>query len=334
MAGLQRAGMAQRSPDGTAGDVGLPSVLRRAGVLHGSRTSQPYVGDVVATAVGRPRLGTQLRRYEQGAEARLGRTIRSRLPGIGRLPVQGKAMTAPARRSTPKPNTSTSSLSTDLDGLEDLLDGLVSFVDSVVLPLEAAHADIFRDDRAMYDPSGAMAPLVRDLHRQTRMAAARAGFYGMCVPTALGGGGQGPLLHYLAWERLYHRYGPGSHLPYSSIAHWARGPSHLFAAASPALQERVLPQLMSGEVSLCFCLSEPDAGSDSWNLRTMAEPTGNGWRLNGTKQWATNGPSADYALVFAVTDTALARQRRGGVTAFVVATDAPGFRVGSGVRVL
>jgi acyl-CoA dehydrogenase len=241
-------------------------------------------------------------------------------------------MTAPARRSATKPSTSSASLSTDLDGMEDLLDGLVSFVDSVVVPLEAVHADIFRDDRAMYAPSGAMAPLVQDLHRQTRMAAAHAGFYGMCVPTELGGGGQGPLLHYLAWERLYHRYGPGSHLPYSSIAHWARGPSHLFAAASRALQERVLPRLMLGEVSLCFCLSEPDAGSDSWNLRTMAEPTGNGWRLNGTKQWATNGPTADYALVFAVTDAALARQRRGGVTAFVVATDSPGFHVDSVIR--
>jgi acyl-CoA dehydrogenase len=67
-------------------------------------------------------------------------------------------------------------------------------------------------------------------------------------------------------------------------------------------------------------------------MRTRAEPSGSGWRISGTKQWITNGPYADYAVVFAVTDAAAVGARRGGVTAFLVATDAPGFQVDSVIR--
>lgn len=220
-----------------------------------------------------------------------------------------------------------------VDELDSLLDGLIAFVDGYVLPLEEKHREMFENPRRLYGEDGAFNPTVLELKREVRMRAAADGYYTMCVPVELGGGGQGPLLHYLAWERLHHRYGPKYHLPFDVIAHWARGPSHLFLDASPKLRDTVLPKLMSGESSMCFSLSEPDAGSDAWNLRTSAtaEESG-GWRLNGTKQWSTNGPSADYAVVFAVTDAAAVRARDGGVTAFVVPSDSAGFRVDSVIQ--
>jgi len=121
-------------------------------------------------------------------------------------------------------------------------------------------------------------------------------------------------------------------LPTQALAHWAYGPSQIFSHASASIRETVLPGLMSGNSTICFSLSEPDAGSDAWNLRTRAVFTDGAWTLNGIKQWSTNGSSADYALVFAVTDPDLAKSRVAGITCFLVPSNAPGFRVDSTVR--
>lgn len=225
-----------------------------------------------------------------------------------------------------------SSLSTDRDRVDDILDSLCTFVDGFVLPLEEKHAEVFEDPRRYYANDGTYSEELRKLRREVRMNSSNAGFFTMCVPEGLGGGGQGPLLHLLAWERLYHRYGAAVQLPYDTIAHWSKGPSQIFLDASPVLRNEILPTLMSGEKTMCFSLSEPDAGSDSWNLRTVAEPADGGWRINGTKQWSSNGPTADFALVFAVTDRDLVRRRQGGVTAFLVPSDSEGFRVDSTLR--
>jgi acyl-CoA dehydrogenase len=77
----------------------------------------------------------------------------------------------------------------------------------------------------------------------------------------------------------------------------------------------------SGETLLCFGLSEPDAGSDVWNMKTKAVKDGEYWVINGTKQWITNAPYADYAIIFAVTNPELAATRKGGITAFLVPFD-------------
>src|SRR5207249_9957434 len=71
---------------------------------------------------------------------------------------------------------------------------------------------------------------------------------------------------------------------------------------------------------------------DSWNLRTTAVKSDGGWRINGTKQWSTNGPTADYAIVFAVTDGEAVRKRKGGVTAFLVPATSDGYRLDSVVQ--
>src|SRR3954454_2694438 len=83
-----------------------------------------------------------------------------------------------------------------------------------------------------------------------------------------------------------------------------------------------LPRLCSGEILGCFGLTEPDTGSDSANLKTRAEKTGDGWRISGQKQWISMGNYAKVALVFAQTDP---EQKHRGLAAFLVPTDSDGF---------
>jgi alkylation response protein AidB-like acyl-CoA dehydrogenase len=73
-----------------------------------------------------------------------------------------------------------------------------------------------------------------------------------------------------------------------------------------------------------FCLSEPQAGSDAANLRTRAVRDGGHYVLNGVKQFITSGKNAQVAVVFAVTDAGAGSK---GISAFIVPTDTPGYKV-------
>ncbi|MGE5399020.1 MAG: acyl-CoA dehydrogenase family protein, partial [Ignavibacteriales bacterium] len=86
------------------------------------------------------------------------------------------------------------------------------------------------------------------------------------------------------------------------------------------LKMKYLPQLASGEKLAAFALTEPEAGSDAFNLGTTAELIGDKWVLNGTKQWITNGSVADVFSVYARTGK--------GITGFVVESDTPGICIG------
>ncbi len=88
-------------------------------------------------------------------------------------------------------------------------------------------------------------------------------------------------------------------------------------------KRRYLPRLATGEWIGCYCLTEPNAGSDAASMETTAREEGDGFVLNGEKIWITNGNIADLAIVFATRDPA-ARHR--GICAFLVPTDTPGLR--------
>ena len=92
-----------------------------------------------------------------------------------------------------------------------------------------------------------------------------------------------------------------------------------------AQKERWLRPFAQGQKLGCFALSETNNGSDAGAAKTMARKDGNGWVLNGTKAWITNGLEADAAVVFAQTDQALKHK---GITAFVVDMHAPGVKRG------
>ena len=87
---------------------------------------------------------------------------------------------------------------------------------------------------------------------------------------------------------------------------------------------RWLARLAAGRAIGCFCLTEPQAGSEAHNLRTRAELHGDHWVLDGAKQFVSNARRASLAIVFAVTDPALGKK---GLSAFLVPTDTPGFVV-------
>jgi alkylation response protein AidB-like acyl-CoA dehydrogenase len=88
-------------------------------------------------------------------------------------------------------------------------------------------------------------------------------------------------------------------------------------------KHRYLPKLASGDGIGCYCLTEPNAGSDAASMETTASEEGDSYILNGEKIWITNGNIADVAIVFATRDRAA---RHKGICAFVVPTDTPGFR--------
>ncbi len=89
-------------------------------------------------------------------------------------------------------------------------------------------------------------------------------------------------------------------------------------------KDEFLRPLARGEKLGAFCLTEPQAGSDASALKTRATRTNAGWKLNGTKQFITSGQNADIAIVFAVTDPSAGKK---GISAFIVPTDTPGYRV-------
>jgi alkylation response protein AidB-like acyl-CoA dehydrogenase len=91
-------------------------------------------------------------------------------------------------------------------------------------------------------------------------------------------------------------------------------------------KERFLKPLARGEMIGAFCLTEPQAGSDASMLSTKAERTNSGWKLNGTKQFITSGQIGGVAIVFAVTDPSAGKR---GISAFLVPTDTPGYKVAS-----
>lgn len=220
------------------------------------------------------------------------------------------------------------------DSVDDLLAGLGQFIDDVVVPLEEENAELLSDKRgAFYTERGAYSPAVVELIRETRMASAKAGYFTMFCPTDIGGGGLGRTTQFLAYEYLGKKYGPTRFLPFETIAHWAYGPSFLCSQFTPGLRGKLLDDILSGRVGMCFGMSEPDAGSDAWMMRTRAVRDGDEWVINGTKQWTTNGPHADYCYLFAVTNPDLARERRGGISCFVVPLKAPGAEVSSVVKI-
>jgi acyl-CoA dehydrogenase len=211
--------------------------------------------------------------------------------------------------------------------------GLVQFVDAEVLPLEAEMGSKLTDERLFFREDGRATEEVLEARKQVRMKSAEAGYYGMFAPESVGGGGLGVRTMVFAEEALYRKYGPGrplitwakGFLSQPTLASFVDGPSHMLAPVTDSVRKELLPQIASGEKMVCFGLSEADAGSDVWNIKTRAVRDGDDWVINGSKQWITNSPYADYAVIFAVTNEDMVKERKGGISAFIVETTAPGY---------
>ncbi|HZT18927.1 MAG TPA: acyl-CoA dehydrogenase family protein [Dongiaceae bacterium] len=147
------------------------------------------------------------------------------------------------------------------------------------------------------------------------------GLLGMLVPEEWGGAGVDHISYALAVEEI--AAGDGSCSTIMAV-HNSVGclPVHRFG--TQAQKERYLRKLASGEMLACFCLTEPGAGSDAAAIRTRARREGDTYILDGAKQFVSNGSRAGLAVLFAVTDPAAGKR---GISAFLVPTSTPGFKV-------
>jgi acyl-CoA dehydrogenase len=218
------------------------------------------------------------------------------------------------------------------DDIAGAVDGIEAFARAQILPLHTKHASLLEDPRRAWREDGRHADEVIALIRQVRTQSAAAGFYTMCVPESLGGAGLGHLAYFAAWQRLFHLCGPANWLMLHALSHWAFGPSRLLEQITAEACDRVLAPMMRGEQTMCFGLSEPGAGSDAAAITTRARPVAGGWRITGRKIWTTNAPLADHCIIFSVTDPAAAAARSGGISAFLIPTNAPGFIVQRVIR--
>lgn len=214
--------------------------------------------------------------------------------------------------------------------------GLIQFIDRYVIPLEEANDELLGTERARYDETGRLRPEVLELRKQVRVESAKAGFYTMFGDPELGGGGLSETALVHIQEELTRHCGPSRPLIHENVVPsvFTNGLSPLLLHLKPEIRARYVDGIGSGEKTFCFGLSEPDAGSDVQRIRTKAVRDGDEWVINGTKQWISNSPYADYCVLFAVTDTEANKARRGGITAFFVDTSWEGFEVNSVISIL
>jgi isovaleryl-CoA dehydrogenase len=184
--------------------------------------------------------------------------------------------------------------------------------------------DTLRDTVAKF-AAERIAPLAADIDRNNLFPRdlwpqlGELGLLGITVEEQYGGTGLGYLAHVVAMEEISRAsasvglsYGAHSNLCVNQLRRWG----------NDAQKEKYLPKLISGEHVGALAMSEPGAGSDVIGMRTRAEKRGDGYVLNGSKMWITNGPGADVAIIYATLDPQLGPK---GVTAFIVERGTPGF---------
>ena len=147
------------------------------------------------------------------------------------------------------------------------------------------------------------------------------GLLGMTVPEEWGGANVDYISYALAVEEI--AVGNGAVSTLMSV-HNSVGCSPILNYGSQEQKSNFLTPLATGEWIGCFCLTEPQAGSEAHNLKTKATLKNGQWTINGSKQFISNGKRAKLAIVFAVTDPDLGKK---GISAFLVPTDNPGYIV-------
>ncbi|CAK48178.1 hypothetical protein CBS63078_3124 [Aspergillus niger] len=146
-----------------------------------------------------------------------------------------------------------------------------------------------------------------------------AGFLGITANEEYGGLGMGYQAHCVVMEEISRASGS---IALSYAAHSQLCVNQLSLNGTPEQKERFLPGLLSGEKVGALAMSEHSAGSDVVSMKTTAKAVDGGFLLNGTKMWITNGPDADYIVVYAKTEPEKASK---GITAFVVEKTFKGF---------
>ena len=152
---------------------------------------------------------------------------------------------------------------------------------------------------------------------------AELGFLGMIIPEQYGGSGMDMVTVCIAAEEITKA---SAAVSLTMGLHNSLATLPILDYGTEEIKQKYLPKIARGEWLACFALTEPNAGSDAGNQQTTAVEDGDYYVINGRKQFITNGPVADVAIIFASTDRSKGPR---GVSAFVVDTKTPGFHVGT-----
>jgi len=171
------------------------------------------------------------------------------------------------------------------------------------------------------------------------------GFFGLMYDEAHGGSGTDPVTNLVFAEALSQSTFGGFIV--TVLVHTDMASPHLHHAGNAAQLARYMPKIVSGEMISAVAVTEPDAGSDVAGIRTRADRSGDGFVLNGTKMFITNGVHADVYFVAAKTPRAAGTDRDDGsgndrqsgeasrargMSMFIVEKGTPGFRVGRALK--
>jgi alkylation response protein AidB-like acyl-CoA dehydrogenase len=153
-------------------------------------------------------------------------------------------------------------------------------------------------------------------------ALGQAGFLGLTLPTEYGGGGLGPFARFVVVEELLSIGAPVA-------AHWIgdrQSAPLILVYGTEAQRQRYIPPICRGEIFFCIGMSEPGAGSDLASVRTRAERTSAGWRLNGQKLWTSGAMHCDYMIALVRTSGG-PEDRHAGLSQMIVNLKAPGVTI-------
>jgi acyl-CoA dehydrogenase len=196
------------------------------------------------------------------------------------------------------------------DELQALRASFRAFLDREVRPLEEELVEPLR--------AGETGGAVAEAFAHVRRRSCEAGFYAAHLPESVGGSGVSNVGMALLVEDAA---SSGLRLGMFAVGPPdPSGPTPLLLELPEHLQATYLAPLLTGEAAMCFALTEPEAGSDAQAIRTRARREGDEWVLDGMKHYITGARTADFAVVFAVTDPD--RRAHGGITAFVVPSTA------------
>ncbi|MEZ5378437.1 MAG: acyl-CoA dehydrogenase family protein [Acidimicrobiales bacterium] len=189
------------------------------------------------------------------------------------------------------------------DELEAIYDQTVEFVTKEVVPNGDAWEEAGKVPREVLTKMGGL------------------GMLGLRVPESVGGLGMGMLASATFSEAL----GASTYAGFdvTVLVHTDMAGPHLFNSANDDQLAEWAPSVLAGETILSIGVTEPDAGSDVAGIRTSAVKDGDGWRINGTKTYITNGVYGDLTIVAAKTDP----DNRYGITMFLVPKGTEGFSV-------
>jgi acyl-CoA dehydrogenase len=188
-----------------------------------------------------------------------------------------------------------------------LKDNLRKFVDKELIPLER---EVVNDIKLQKELPTKLRPKVDEL-----------GLWQYDVPEELGGLGLGMMAKVIVWTEISRT----TALPSRSLSIFGFPVSPILYTLEGRARDEYLLPVISGEKTSCFAQTEADAGSDPAAMRTNAVRDGDDYVINGVKRFITGADEADFAQVFAVTDTE--KRARGGITGFLVDMNTPGLKV-------